>query len=707
MKLRKIHLCLFLVFMMFSLKTKSEILFYGNTTNDLYQLLQANNIPFTCFSSIDHLVKNVKKGDAVIITSPNYPDKTIQILPEHYEKLQQLKVRIFIEYPEEIPNHPIDSTIFRGLLERGVVNSGFFGDELPPMSIFSVNDCHIRMTYNVKDTLLCYAKVAGFDHAEYGLTNTTVYPLLFRDQNILIAATCLSNFSTSRFAPQKSLEIIWGRILNWLTDETLLLEYWVQDPKPMYGKNEVLRPDAILQSIKNGYNWYYASNLLLDPSWEDEWIRYQGDGTNPFGPPIGNDKKRGDGSHGILEGHASRIYHDGTQQYRYWMRADVQAESAMAMAAGGQYLHQHDSVSANLLQYLYKTSNLRNGPRNDPSSPSYGLIGWAVTHPYVFYGDDNARTLLGTIGATAFLNNQEWNLKIVEGILSNFRVSGKHGFQGERFAEGDLVEKGLAAYRDAEIIHLSAHFESWLWANYLWLYQQTHYAPLLEKAKASIATMMDNYPHNWRCVQGIQIERARMILPLAWLVRIEDTEEHRAWLDRIISDILAYQVSSGGIRESFEVNVHVDLGKTVSNDQYGVYEAPLIFNEGDPVTCSLYTSNFAIFGLNEAYHATHNPEYREARDKLVDYLIRIQVKSDRHKDISGAWFRGFDYNRWDYWGSNADAGWGVWSTLSGWSQPWILLSLIMIDEENNFWDFTHRQLDVKNEMSRSLWITGD
>lgn len=333
MKLGKIHL--FLFFILFAMQSRSEILFYGTNSNDLYCLLKANHISFTSFSSIDQLMKHIGKGDAVIITSPDYPHKTIQIQPAYYEKFQQLKIKVYMEYPEEIPNYPIDSTLHRGLLERGVVSSGFFGDELPPMSIFSVNDCHIRMTHNVKDTLLCYAKVAGFDHAEYGLTNTTVYPLLFRDQHILIAASCLSNFSTSRFAPQKSLEIIWSKILNWITDKSLPINYWVQDPMPMYGKEEALPQNAMAQSIQRAYNWYYASNLLLDPSWENEWIKYQGDGTNPFGPPITGDKEIGDGSHGILEGHASRIYYDGTQQYRYWMRADVQAESAMALAAGG------------------------------------------------------------------------------------------------------------------------------------------------------------------------------------------------------------------------------------------------------------------------------------------------------------------------------------------------------------------------------------
>lgn len=704
MKEKVICLTFLFIITTFSIMAKSRLYFYGEKSNDLYQLLTINEIPFISVSSIDEIAKQCKQGDVAIITSPGYPHKTVDISPDSYKQFFKKNIRVYIEYPTYLPTHSMDSVVHKGLLERGIVYSDFFGEKLPSMSIFSVNDCHIRMIYNVTDTLLCYAKVAGFDFAEYGLTNTTVYPLLFKEKNMLIAASCLSNFSTARYGPHKTMEIIWEKILGWLTGSSLELIKWEQDPKPMYGKNEKLNPKAIVQCIENGHNWYYSSNLLLDPSWEGEWKKYQGDGTFPFGPPVGNDKKRGDGSNGILEGHASRINYDGTQEYRYWMRADVQAESAMALAAGGRYLHRMDSVPGNLLYYLYDSSILRNGSRNDKLSKSYGLIGWSVTHPYVFYGDDNARTLLATIGASAFLNKQHWNNKIVEGILANYRLSGKYGFQGERLNEGDIIERGLEVYQDSELTHLSAHFESWLWANYLWLYKQTQYGPLLEKAKVGIKMMMDNYPDNWRCVQGIQIERARMILPLAWLVRVEDTPLHREWLELMVSDILKYQVESGGIRESFGDNGKVDLGKTISNDQYGVYEAPLIFNEGDPASCSLYTCNFAIFGLNEAYYATDNIQIKAARDKLAEYLIRIQVKSDRHPDIAGAWFRGFDYNRWDYWGSNADAGWGVWSTLAGWSQPWILLSLILTDKEESFWDYTHTMLDMKKAMEESSWM---
>ncbi len=40
-----------------------------------------------------------------------------------------------------------------------------------------------------------------------------------------------------------------------------------------------------------------------------------------------------------------------------------------------------------------------------------------------------------------------------------------------------------------------------------------------------------------------------MLLPLAWLVRLQDTDEHRGWLRCIAEDLLALQDSCGAIRE--------------------------------------------------------------------------------------------------------------------------------------------------------------
>ena len=42
---------------------------------------------------------------------------------------------------------------------------------------------------------------------------------------------------------------------------------------------------------------------------------------------------------------------------------------------------------------------------------------------------------------------------------------------------------------------------------------------------------MTAYPNEWRWNNGIQQERTRMLIPLAWLVRVEDSPEHRDWLE--------------------------------------------------------------------------------------------------------------------------------------------------------------------------------
>jgi hypothetical protein len=198
---------------------------------------------------------------------------------------------------------------------------------------------------------------------------------------------------------------------------------------------------------------------------------------------------------------------------------------------------------------------------------------------------------------------------------------------------------------------------------------------------------MDAYPEKWLWGSSMQTQRARMILPLAWLVRIENTEEHRQWLDKMINEILKYQDESGAISE--ELGKGKGMFKALNkNEDYGTDEGSLIFRNGEKVSCMLYTCNFALFSLNEAAAATGNTKYKAATEKLSDFLTRIQVQSKVHPDLDGAWLRGFDYGRWDYWASNSDAGWGAWCTLTGWIQSWIVTTQAQIEQKESFWEVT-------------------
>ena len=196
-----------------------------------------------------------------------------------------------------------------------------------------------------------------------------------------------------------------------------------------------------------------------------------------------------------------------------------------------------------------------------------------------------------------------------------------------------------------------------------------------------------------------------MLLPLAWLVRVDDQPQHRAWLKRLADDMEKCQDSCGAIREELGVQGKGTYPPARSNGDYGTSEASLIQENGDPVADMLYTCNFTFLGLHEAATATGAPQFRRMADKLADFLVRIQVTSQAHPELDGGWFRAFDYRKWDYWGSNADAGWGAWSIEVGWTQAWIPTVLALRELGLNLWDLTGKSKIARHwEKCRSLML---
>jgi len=681
-----------LMLVSFSAVQAQELFFYGQTQNDLYKLLIKEGYKVRHFDDPEKAVRAAGKNDPVFLVAKNYPDRDPQmhISADLLKAIKRKKLRAYIEYPSAYEGLDIQGPPVETRLERGVATTDGFAPVLPRMGLLGLHNSYV-LPVETPDPLIVLAKVVGYDKAEYGLTDTKVYPALFEKDGILISTTGLTNFQKGRYGPVRSVKAVWEYILSdRLGGPAVRLSDWPQDVKPAFPKEGALPNDARLESIKKGAEWYKKGNFFLHASWKDNWLKYQGDGTMPVGPPLSPNLVQGDGSMGILEGHTSTINYDGSQQYRYWMRADVQGEASMALAAAGQLLGNQEfkNKSANLLDFVFRTSNLRAGEKNNPTSPSYGMIGWATTHPGSFYADDNARTLLGAIAASSYLETDKWDKQIAEGILANFRLTGKKGFQGERLEEVAILQEGWQAYRDRDFVHISPHFESWMWACYLWLYDKTGYKPLLEKTKEAIRITMKAYPEDWLWGSSMQMQRARMILPLAWLVRVDDTPEHRQWLDQLVAEITKYQDECGAIREEIGGDKGRKFRALNRNSDYGLDEGSLIFRNGETASCLLYTCNFALFGLAEAAAATQDEKYIHAVNKLSDFMTRVQVRSSVHPDLDGAWFRGFDYTRWDYWASNSDIGWGTWCTLTGWIQSWIVATQIQLETGKSFWELT-------------------
>ena len=193
---------------------------------------------------------------------------------------------------------------------------------------------------------------------------------------------------------------------------------------------------------------------------------------------------------------------------------------------------------------------------------------------------------------------------------------------------------------------------------------------------------------------------SKMILPLAYLVRLAPTERHIAMLDRMVEDLMKHRdPATGALADVFgnPTEGHGLYGPFESNEQYGRHESPVIQKNGDPCSDSLYTASFAMLTLTEAEAAVRAAgrqalaaRYAEYATSLADYHVRIQMVSREMPTYNGIWFRGFDFEKWETYGSDGDAGWGVFCIETGWSQSWISSALSLRAMGTDLWSYTRK-----------------
>ncbi|MGN7785892.1 hypothetical protein ACTJIJ_15295 [Niabella sp. 22666] len=689
MKNNKKHFLIILLLVVFVSSTSARVIIVADRQHPIPEVLIKCGIDVGFANNLSKAIRSAAFGDGVMVLQNRHAPSAGEL-----DILSRKRLKVFLQYPSFIGNTVPDEQ--KVTLERVVMNTSCVRD-MDSLAILSVND-HSFYKYSPKKLTYAYiAKIAGFDKAEYGFEGVNRHPFLFIENGILVAGADISKWQRARFGPQEYWKNLWQFIFHYVGISKTVLWNTDNSVQPALNKNSSVAPGDYLNALQLGAGWYTRSKLLVADNWQylvNEQTRKNGEGV--IFPAVNDSMKAGDGRLGILEGHASFINHDGSQPVRWWLRGDCQAETAFALSSAASVLKKpyYDTIAQNLLRYLYQTSNLRQGERNDPASSSFGLIGWATTDPDAYYGDDNARVLLGSIGASANMKTIDWNSFIIEGILGNFRTAGCNGFRGPWFRDAAMQKTDWKTLSKREIVNVHPHYESWLWALYLWLYDKTQYEPLKDKAKEAIAITMAHFPE-WKWTNGIQQEYARMLLPLAWLVRVEDSPQHRNWLKMVALTLLKDLDESGAIKERLGIAGLGRYDKIRSNVEYGTKEAPLISEYGDQVTDLLYTLNFCSFGLNEAYAATNDDYYENALKKIDDFFVRVQVKAPNHQDLDGAWFRAFDFGRWEYWASNADSGWGPWGTQTGWTQSWIINALASRITNRNFWEFTKASFDTE------------
>jgi len=697
----------------------------ADPSNDLCRTTVANFDGVKLCRSLDEAValKNDVKG--VMILADGYPDQKTRVTPEQVEALLSSEVRIYIEYPENNDALGITGYGDEKAMEnaRGVVVDS---DKLqtPLYSLLYVNGALFptkpfdpaKVGAKDNNAWLVAAKVAGYDVAEYALKDAAPYVLLEENGRVLIAATKFSQWISARYAPYERYQKFWASVLTWLNhDDPAPVMTYKPAVSPARAKDATLSKEDYIDAARRNSDWFFNTGFLLSNTDENAYrtLRESRDYSLHVDETC-------DGRNGVIETFSSgtRFNPDGSQKVRFLKRADCNGEvaGALALAYRSTGNERYRDAAYNLVNWLLRESSLSGGPRADAKSPQYGFLDWddGPATPEQYYGDDNARAILGLIEAISVLgkDGEQFRQRLLEIIIANFRTTGVNGFRGNNIHASALETNGWKFFYDREIANFAPHFEAMLWACYLWAYEHTGWEPLLQRTKIGIALTMDAYEKDqWRWTNGLQQERAKMILPLAWLVRLEPTEQHEQWLRQIVGDVMTFQDETGGIQERLGKGQGL-FGSFKSNPAYGGAEGPIIQNNGDPCVDNLYTQPFAFLGLTEAARATSNDanrkEYETYLRKLTDFVVRTQQVSDVYPEFDGVWFRGFDYDKWETYGSDGDLEWGVWTTETGWTEAWLsgCVSLRVLDacvwELSESMDMTDDFATVKEIMLKEI-----
>jgi hypothetical protein len=634
-----------------------KLVFKCSADNDLFRVLKDMGFKYPRFTSPAKAIDQAPEGSAVLSLADEYPRPADTIDEKLLDRAAEKKLRMFIEYPASLPGLALGEPR-PTLWERAVTSSDFFGPALPNEQILAMHGCWF-LPVEVEKPHLVVARLAGYRKSAYGLPKES-YPILFElpGRDVLVATSKISQFVTARYAPKSDWKNILERILRWLApgEEIPCLE-WTPTVALQSDRDTPLPKKAQTEALKRSTRWFREEVVFSH-----------------------------DHNKGAIEGYESYIDYLGRQKKRVCTRGDCTAETGMAIAYDFALTKNPDSrqLAGQIFDYVWSAPNFY---QDDPKSPAYGLNNWFDRGP-VFYGDDNARVILPTLAGGRLLQDDRWDEKVLRCLLGNLRTTGRLGFRESslQYPESFKDGKGWQFYRDQDTVHYAPHYQGYLWACNIWAYGLTGYEGFLKNTRTGIRMMMEAYPGKITWTNGITQEMARMLLPLAFLLRVEDTAEHRQWLDRVAGDVLGQMQPCGAIREMMGSVETGAYPSPRSNESYGTTEASLIQENGDPACDLLYTTNFAYLGLHEAAAVTGDPKLKEAENRLTDFLCRIQVRSTAQPYLDGAWMRAFDYELWEYYASSSDLGWAAWSIESGWTNSWINAVLAMRQLKESLFD---------------------
>jgi hypothetical protein len=375
-----------------------------------------------------------------------------------------------------------------------------------------------------------------------------------------------------------------------------------------------------------------------------------------------------DGSAGVAEGFGSELGPDGVSPFGPVRRGDcqVQVSHAFRMYADLTGKPEHRTIADNVMDLV--TDRMQLTDRNalygafEPRDARTDLTGTNN-----LFADDNGWIAMFALLSGAALSG----LRGVESLIRS--ANAELGLQADPWrTPTTLLTRGWDGAATAELregLDVSSHWQSSALCAYLTAYGLTGERRYLEIAERGLDHMAAEFPRT-RLETSRTCEAVRFVLPLVGGYRYTRKPRYLDTLRAIAAYLKTKQdPESGGLLEW-------DGRNPRSNAAFGVDEASIFQANGDPVTDQLYCTGFAAMSLPLAARETGDPLYDDLATGVLDYLARIQLEIGDER-LDGTWMRAFDVRGWEYFGSNADIGWGPYCVETGWSHAPALIGAML------------------------------
>lgn len=363
-----------------------------------------------------------------------------------------------------------------------------------------------------------------------------------------------------------------------------------------------------------------------------------------------------DGKRGIHEGLSHNILPDGVRTINKNVRADCTGEAAGVMLFGGE-----TQIADNMLSLIY-------GPLTVQKGEFKGMMRWTEEAWNVCYQDDVARAIIPSLLASYFEITDKYVDEALRVLSFLCEVSCKDGLLPARTDVLEYISSGLSikSLAERENGYKSAHYNAWYSAALLLAYKLSGREDFKQVGIKGLETLMAVYPDTVR-EHSETSELCRLIFPLAMLYSVTNDKKHYEMLDRVFNDLMTHSHKNGGF-------VEWDTGyKSACFNNVGG-ECSLLAENGDNVADLLYTLNWLPLGFAFAYHVCNEERFISEWQRICEFFIKTQIISTDGL-LNGAWCRGIDLDRLEYYGIPHDVGWGPCSVETGWTVAEITLGM--------------------------------